>query len=179
VKNETRREEEVFRILEILKLQYDWIRSARKNLFTFLEEIPPQKLHQTIPDFGNGTIIQTHIHVADSYRFWLGSFTFKKLSEHRETSVHEIECPDVKYVRGRFAEVDEIVQRFLNVFCDRWFEPIEQDEEWQGYPRTPTPLLLLTHVETHEFHHKGQIVSMARHLGNLPPADDRLGGLFT
>lgn len=162
-----------------MQQQYDWIRTARKNLFAFLEEIPPQILHQTVPNFGHGTILRTHIHVADSYKFWLGSFALKKLSEHRDPTFNEIERADVKYVRDRFAEVDEIVHRFLNVYCDRWFEPIEQDEEWQGYPRTPTPLLLLTHVETHEFHHKGQIVLMARHLGTPPPADDRLGGLFT
>ena len=32
-------------------------------------------------------------------------------------------------------------------------------------PWSITPLWLLTHTETHEFHHKGQIVSVARHLG--------------
>jgi len=148
-------------------------------LFAFLEEIPLHTLHQTSLDFGNGTIIRTHIHVADAYRFWLESFAFKKLNEHRDTAEHEIELADVKVVRNRFAEVDEIVQRFLDEYRDRWLEPIEQDESWQGYPKAPTPLLLITHVETHEFHHKGQIVSMARHLGYPPPADDRLGGLFS
>ena len=34
-------------------------------------------------------------------------------------------------------------------------------------PLSTTPLWLLTHTETHEFHHKGQIVSMARHLDIL------------
>ncbi|WP_438447321.1 DinB family protein [Gorillibacterium sp. sgz5001074] len=166
-------------MLDILQQQYDWIRSARNSLFAFLEEIPSPKLHQPVPHFGNGTIIRTHIHVTDSYRFWLESFAFHTVNEHREPSIYEVECADVKNVQDRFREVDEIVQRFLNHYCDRWFEPIEQGEEWQGYPKAPTPLLLLTHVETHEFHHKGQIVSMAKHLGYPPPADDRLGGLFT
>lgn len=166
-------------MLEILKQQYNWIRSARKNLFAFLEEIPSQILHQTVLNFGHGTILRTHIHVADSYKFWLDSFAFKKLSEHRDTTLDEIERANLKYVRDRFAVADEIVKRFLNAYSDRWFEPVEQGEEWQGYPKSPTPLLLLTHVETHEFHHKGQIVLMARHLGTPPPADDRLGGLFT
>lgn len=165
-------------MLDILQQQYDWIKSARENLFSFLEEIPSDVLHQTVPAFGHGTILRTHFHVADSYRFWLGSFAFKKISEHRETTVHEIEHADVKDVRDRFKEVDEIVERFLNAYYDRCFEPIEQGDEWQGYPRRPTPLLLLTHAVTHEFHHKGQIVSMAKHLGYPPPADDRLGGLF-
>lgn len=166
-------------MLEILRQQYDWIRSARQNMFAFLEELPPRILHQPVPEFGRGTIIRTHLHVVDGYRFWLGSFAFKKINEHKDISVHEIESADVEYVREKFAEVDEIMQQYLNEYRDRWFEPIVQDESWQGYPKTPTPLLLLTHAETHEFHHKGQIVSMARHLGCPPPADDRLGGLFT
>lgn len=167
-------------MLEILQQQYDWIRSARKNLFTFFEEIPLQVLHQTVPDFGNGSIIRTHIHAADSYRFWLGSFAFKQRpSEFREITITQIERADVKNVRDKFAEVDEIVQRFLNEYNNRWFESIEHDVAWQREPWIAAPLLLLTHVETHEFHHKGQIVSMARHLGFNPPADDRLGGLFS
>lgn len=163
----------------MLQQQYDLIRSARQNMFAFLEELPPQILHQPVHEFGRRTIIRTHLHVVDSYTFWLGSFAFHKINEHRDIPVHEVERANVKFIRGRFAEVDELVQRFFHEYDDRWSEPIEQDESWQGYPKAPTPLLLITHVETHEFHHKGQIVSMARSLGFPPPADDRLGGIFT
>ncbi len=164
-------------MLNMLQQQYDWIRLARQNLFAFLEELPPQVLHQTLSDSGRGTIIRTHIHVVDSYKFWLESFAFKKIDEHRDITV-ETARADVKFVREKFLEVDELVQRFLQAYDGRWYEPIEQDG-WDGYPKSPTPLLLLTHTMTHEFHHKGQIVFMARHLGYPPPADDRLGGLFT
>ncbi|GIQ70478.1 damage-inducible protein DinB [Xylanibacillus composti] len=164
-------------MLNILQQQYDWVRSARQNLFAFLEEIPTPILHSPVPAFGRGTIIRTHLHVVDTYRWWLGAFASKKLDEHREISVNE--TADVKFVREWFANVDERVQQFLYEFDNRWSEPIEQDESWQGYPKAPTPLLLITHLETHEFHHKGQIVSMARNLGYPPPADDRLGGLFS
>lgn len=164
-------------MLTMLQQQYDWVRTARQNMFAFLEELPLQDLHKPVPEFGRGTIMRTHLHVVDSYRWWLGAFAFKKLNDHAD--VHVNETSDVKFVRERFAEVDELVQRFLHEYDDRWSEPIEQDESWQGYPKAPTPLLLLTHTETHEFHHKGQIVAMARHLGYPPPADDRLGGLFT
>ena len=39
-------------------------------------------------------------------------------------------------------------------------------------PWSTTRIWLLTHTETHEFHHKGQIASMARHLGYVPPNTD-------
>lgn len=164
-------------MLNMLQQQYDWVRAARQNMFAFLEELPPQILHQPVPEFGRGTIIRTYLHVVDCYKWWLGSFAFKKLSDHRDVAVHE--TYDVKFVHERFAEADELVQLFLHEYDNRWSEPIQQDESWQGYPKAPTPLLLLTHTATHEFHHKGQIVSMARHLGYPPPDDDRLGGLFT
>lgn len=164
-------------MLKLLQQQYDWIRSARQDMLAFLEELPLQILHQPVPEFGYGTIIRTHLHVVDCYRYWLESFAFRKLKDHWDVYVHE--TADVKFVRKRFAEVDELVQVFLHEFDDRWYEPIEQNESWQGYTKEPTPLLLLTHTEMHEFHHRGQIVTMARHLGYPPPADDRLGGLFT
>jgi len=37
---------------------------------------------------------------------------------------------------------------------------------------TATPLQLFTHVLTHEFHHKGQIMTMCRILGYTPVETD-------
>ena len=166
-------------MLEGLQQQYDWVRAARNNMFAFLDEIPHRVLNQRVPGFGHETIVRTHLHVVDSYTWWLSSFALKKINEHKDISVKEPDGADVEFVRERFAETDEVVQRFFSEYRDRWLEPIEQDESWQGYPKAPSPLLLLTHAQTHEFHHKGQILSMARHLGYPPPADDRLGGLFS
>lgn len=165
-------------MIDVLQQQYDWIKSARNNLFAFLEEVPPILLHQAIPTFGRGTIVRTHIHVTDSYRFWLGSFAFRLPPDHhQDTTTDMIKRADVQFVRSLFTEVDDTVQRFLNDNHDRWLEPIEHAVAWQDEPYIATPLYLFTHVITHEFHHKGQIVSMARQLGYPPPADDRLGGL--
>lgn len=58
-------------MLHVLKQQYNLISSTRETLFSFLEEIPQEKLHSTVPNFGSGSILKTHIHVADCYRYWL------------------------------------------------------------------------------------------------------------
>ncbi|MBO1582523.1 DinB family protein [Bacillus sp. XF8] len=160
-------------MLDVLKQQYSFIRSTREILFTFLEEIPLQKLHSTVPNFGSGSIIKTHIHVADCYRYWLGSFAFnQKRADFSFTTDYEIEHSNVEKVRIKFELVDEIVKRFWDEFNARWFENIANEVKWQKEPWSTTPLRLLTHTETHEFHHKGQIVSMARHLGYSPPNTD-------
>lgn len=156
---------------DVLKQQYSFIRSTRQTLFAFLEEIPLQKLHNTVPNFGNSSIIRTHIHVADCYLGWLGKFALK-LSDFSIATDYDIEHSDVKKVRDRFELVDEVVQQFLYEFNSRWFEKITNQVKWQEEPWSTTPLWLLTHTETHEFHHKGQIVSMARHLGYNPPDTD-------
>lgn len=160
-------------MLNVLKQQYGMIRSTREILFAFLEEIPLLKLHTKIPDFGSGSIIRTHIHVADCYRYWLGSFACnQKRSDFTFATDEEIDQANVNWVRERFASVDHIVHRFLDEFDDRWGETVKNEVKWQDEPWGTTPLWLLTHTETHEFHHKGQIVSMARHLGYQPPNTD-------
>ena len=45
-------------MLHVLKQQYNLISATRETLFTFLEEIPLEKLHSTVPNFGSGSIIK-------------------------------------------------------------------------------------------------------------------------
>ena len=94
-------------MLHVLKQQYNLISSTRENLFTFLEEIPQEKLHSTVPNFGSGSIIKTHIHVADCYRYWLGTFAFNQKRAIPFASDYEIEHADVEKVRARFKLVDD------------------------------------------------------------------------
>ncbi len=95
-----------------------------------------------------------------------------KRADFSFASDYEVEHADVEKVRTRFKLVDEVVLRFLDEYNDRWLENIANEVKWQKEPWSTTPLWLLTHTETHEFHHKGQIVSMARHLGYTPPDTD-------
>jgi uncharacterized damage-inducible protein DinB len=138
-----------------------------------LEEIPVQKLHEQLLGFGNRSILKTHIHVVDCYRRWLESFAFnERWADFRDSTDYDIEHSDVKTIRDRFKEVDAIVQKFFHEFNECWLENIENEVGWMDQPLSVTPLFLLTHTQTHEFHHKGQIVSMARHLGYTPPITD-------
>jgi len=158
---------------DVLKQQYEFIRTTRQSLFTFLQEIPLQQLHTALPNFGSGSILKTHVHVADAYRYWLGSFAFRqKRADFSFITDEEIAHFDVQKARDLFDLVDETVARFLDTFQSRWFETISNGVKWQAEPWSTTPLWLLTHTETHEFHHKGQIVAMARHMGYTPPDTD-------
>lgn len=158
-------------MLNVLKQQYNLIRSTRNALFDFLDGVPLKNLHTTVSGFGSGSIIKTHIHVADCYRYWLGSFALRQ-SDFSFASDNEVENSDVQKVRERFELVNETVERFLEAYDCRWGEEVQNHVRWQEEPMRTTPLWLLTHAETHEFHHKGQIVAMARQLGYVPPDTD-------
>ncbi len=62
--------EECTCILHILKQQYNLLATREKLYFRFGRN-PSRKLHSTVSNFGSGSIIKTHIHVADCYRYWL------------------------------------------------------------------------------------------------------------
>ncbi len=75
-------------------------------------------------------------------------------------------------MRKVFNEVDNLVEEFLREFEGRWEIAITGPVPWQEEADDLTPLWLYTHVITHEFHHKGQIVSMSRQLGYTPADTD-------
>ncbi|HET7627075.1 MAG TPA: DinB family protein [Bacillales bacterium] len=164
---------------DVLKQQYEMIRKVREHLFDFMEHLPLEKLHEKVPGFGIDSMMGAHLHAANSYRYWIDWFASKRHpSEFKDISELLTKKADVQKDREIFAAVDETVERFIDKYHSCWLEEIEHAVEENGQPMRLTPLFLLSHVETHEFHHKGQIVAMARHLGfDLPPYE-RLGALF-
>lgn len=156
---------------EVLRKQYELIQATRESLLTFMENIAPEHLHERIEGFGSGSILETHLHVADCYQAWLGRFALNR-TDLVFSEPEDVEHADVVKVREKFRTVNALVQEFFDDFDARWFDPVENYVEFLGKSWTTTPLWLLTHTETHEFHHKGQIVAMARHLGYIPPDTD-------
>jgi len=164
---------------DILKQQYEWIISNRRVVLNFLEGIPLHKLHENVPGFGHGSIIRTYIHMADCYRYWIEFFSLKRdLSDYKDTSDDDIEHADVQKVRKEFEKLDEIVFDFIDKYKHRLFEDIINVTDGEDPPMKASPLVLITHATTHEFHHRGQILSMIRHLG-FTSEDARLGSLFS
>lgn len=101
-------------------------------MFDFLEEIPLNNLHEKVPHFGHETIIGTHIHAADSYRFWFGEIVRQKPRYYRLATKEEVHLADVQSVRDRFSEVDELVQWFLNEYDGRWRHSPPADDRLGG-----------------------------------------------
>ncbi|MBN8209035.1 DinB family protein [Bacillus sp. NTK071] len=152
--------------MNVLKEQYDWVMHTRKLLFHFCEKVNQEDYTKEMDTFGGNSMRSLHQHVAECYHYWLGKVGLKDPDFFERPE----QVNDVNEMRKLFDEVDQLVYRFLDHFEGQEEKKISrgvQDEEEEF-----SVLWLYTHTSTHEFHHKGQIVWLARQLGYEPPDTD-------
>jgi len=153
--------------MQILKEQYKLIKSAREALLNYCDIIEYVDLTRQIESFNKASMQYLILHIANTYLFWLKGFAFKQKFEYfREDDIHSTDD-----LRKAFDKVNKLVDKFLNTYTDH-NATIEGEIFWLKKNMTFTVLELLTHVMTHEFHHKGQIMTMSRIIGYTPPDAD-------
>jgi uncharacterized damage-inducible protein DinB len=148
-----------------LKLTYDLVRRTREVLLEFTESLPSEIYILERPDFAYGSIRNIHAHVAFCYLAWAGV----ALGYKRENLIVPADqISDAKTMRERFGFVDEIVIEALEKFTTP-DEPLEFQH--RSGPLKVTQRWLLLHPITHEFHHKGQLLALARVLEHPLPGN--------
>jgi uncharacterized damage-inducible protein DinB len=148
--------------------QYALVKGTREALFTYCESIPYEDYTHRLDEFAGASMQYLLIHVAYCYRNWIGVQGLQ-LSEFK-SAIH-----NANEIRLVFREIDTLVERFIDKYQDRWNVPLIVEIPFQDELEPRTPLYMFTHTITHEFHHKGQIVSIGRHLGHIPPVTDLMG----
>jgi len=143
-----------------LKIFYDLAQRTRAGVLDWLETLPPEVFTRVREDFAYGSLSAIYAHIADCYLWWVGAIGLG--AEEREVHVD-----DVRALREAFAEVDATVWRALETFTVpddpfTWTSP-------SGKVSTLTRRWLILHPITHEFHHKGQALALARVLGYPHP----------
>lgn len=146
--------------------QYALVASARAALLDYCATLAPEHFTAPVAAFNGGCIRDLLVHVAGCYDYWLG-----QVGLGREAATPPPgNVPNLAALRAIFADVDVLVADFSQHYAASWLVPAAF-----ALPRRPqqlalTPLQLFTHGFTHEFHHKGQVLSMGRLLG-YPPVD--------
>jgi uncharacterized damage-inducible protein DinB len=153
--------------MNYLTLQYEMVRESRVVLFTYCEKIASTDLLNEHTSFGRGGSIRNLlVHIANTYEFWIGLHGLKKkmifTTYESQTTISDIS--------PLFEAIDRMMLEFINRFEDSVSEQIYY--EINGLKGDTTPLKLFTHVIAHEFHHKGQILSLSRKLGYVPVDTD-------
>jgi uncharacterized damage-inducible protein DinB len=154
--------------MQILFRQYDLVKERRETLLKYCESLSPAHCTFNHDNFGGRSIVYLLVHVANVYQFWLGHFpkidagSFAKAEEEKK----------VGQIRGLYSKVDTVTEKFLTKFNPALEEPIVGKIASRNIDVAITPLQLFTHVITHEYHHKGQVLSMSRQLGYTPVDTD-------
>lgn len=145
------------------KEQYELVKSSRNVLFDFCNTISDADFVNQNTSFGRGGSMRNLlVHIANTYQYWIGNLVLKSNIRYAEYD----EFKNISDVIELFGQVDEFVAEFIENMDA--YEDI--DYEIQNVKSSAKPFKLFTHVITHEYHHKGQILSISRHL-NYTPVD--------
>ena len=149
------------------KEQYELIRESRMVLFAYCQKISPADFTRSNNVFGRGGSIRNLlVHIANTYELWIGKIALRKdivFSQYEaNTNVNEV------------AKVFDCIDDVMYEFFDAVNNESEIEYEINGQTGKSKPFKLFTHVITHEFHHKGQILSLSRSLGYIPVDTDIL-----
>jgi uncharacterized damage-inducible protein DinB len=139
---------------------YQLTRRTRNGVLDWLETLPPEVFTAERDDFAYGSLRAIFAHVADCYLWWVGAVGFGRTEA-------DVQVSSVKDLRAAFLHVDATLQQALLDWSD-WDEPFTYTSP-QGWTDTFTRRWLILHPITHEFHHKGQALALARVLGHPHP----------
>jgi uncharacterized damage-inducible protein DinB len=147
--------------------QYEFVRESRRILLSYCKAVSAREFVNENSSFGRGGSIRNLlVHIANTYEFWIGMHALKRnivfTAYSSKTTIEEI--------HKLFDDVDSIMFKFIALLEKPDHKIIEY--EIDGIKNVAEAFKLFSHVVTHEFHHKGQILSLSRHLGYIPVDTD-------
>jgi uncharacterized damage-inducible protein DinB len=152
----------------IMSLQYDMVKGSREVLLQYCQTISTADFCKENSSFGRGSIRNLLVHIANTYEFWIGQQALQKKMVF--TSYESVGT--VEETRQLFIEIDKLVAEFIAYFSRSYLANLSVTIN--DVSTKANALKLFTHVITHEYHHKGQVLSLSRHLGYTPVDTDIL-----
>ena len=153
----------------LLQFQYNLVRESREVVFVYLESEVKEDFLVPLSAFNDKNIRYMLVHIANTYVAWINNFVLK---EDRKF-YSEDEILSINQLRAIFEEVDHIMNRFCLAYSENPVQQVKGFKWVDKYIETDS-YSIFTHVITHEFHHKGQSMTMSRLLGHTPPDTDIL-----
>lgn len=152
---------------DYLAQQYQLVTGSRSVVMEFCRELD-DKVFVKISSFNNKSISDLLVHVTHIYTLWLGKFALKKDVVFAEPD----KINNLKSLQQLYEDVNDLVAEFLDSVNQMSVNEISGEAGTPVRIITLSPFEIFTHVITHEFHHKGQILIMGRQLGFVPPDTD-------
>lgn len=146
---------------------HSWTHASLTLLLDHLATLPTSGYEKELPSFGFPTLRRQVVHIFNCEGFWISVLQGFGYADRK----HE-ECLTVGDARVLQQEVSRRTHEYLSSLTDQQLNTVTELRFPDGDRGARTPALILHHVLTHAFHHKGQIVAMCRELGHPAPDTD-------
>ena len=146
---------------------HGWTHASIRLSLEHLSTIPEADYARALPGFGFPTLREQIIHVLNCEGFWIYT-----LQGFRYVDRNPAECPTVAEAVVFEREISQQTHAYLSELTDQQMNSDAKLCFPDGDAAVRTPALVVYHVLTHAFHHKGQIVAMCRVLGYPAPDTD-------
>ena len=146
---------------------HSWTHAILTLTLDHLAKIPTADYIRELPSFGFPSLRAQVIHIFNCEAFWI--HTLQKLPFEDEDPA---DFPTVAEARTLQREVGLRTLNYLSRLSEQHLNGNAQMHFPDGDTAVRAPALILHHVLTHAFHHKGQIVAMCRALGRPAPDTD-------
>jgi uncharacterized damage-inducible protein DinB len=146
---------------------YDWTHASLTLLLNHLSAIPATDYAKEVPGFGFPTVRAQVIHILNCEGFWIHTLQAIPFDDQDPAN-----WPSVSDARLLQSQVSMRTLNYLSRLSEQNLIAPTQLHFPDGDVAVRTPALILHHILTHAFHHKGQIVSMCRILGYPAPDTD-------
>jgi uncharacterized damage-inducible protein DinB len=146
---------------------HDWTHASLTLLLDHLSTIPAGDYAKEVPGFGFATVRAQVVHILNCEGFWIQTLQAFPFAD-QDTAA----WPTVSDARVLQREVSRKTLKYLSGLSEQSLNAGTELHFSDGDTAVRTPALILHHVLTHAFHHKGQIVSMCRSLGHPAPDTD-------
>ena len=153
--------------LEGIQKFHGWTHASLDLLLDHLSTIPSDDYLKEVPGFGFSTLRNQIIHIFNCEGFWI--HTLQGLSY---VDRNPAECPSLADARLMQQQVSRQTLAYLSRMTNQQLNSETKLHFPDGDSAVRTPALVLHHVLTHAFHHKGQVVAMCRQLGHPAPDTD-------
>lgn len=153
--------------LEGIRKFHGWTHASLNLLLDHLSTIPASDYAKEIPNFGFATLRNQVVHLLSTEESWV-----RVLQGLDYANRNPAQYPAVADARHLQREIIHSTQAYLSTLTDQQLNTDTQLRFSDGDSAIRTPALILHHIFTHAFHHKGQIVAMCRALGHPAPDTD-------
>jgi len=144
-----------------------WTHLCLGSALDHLATIPIADYSRDVPGFGFSNLRAQVIHILNCEAFWVHTLRAAPFTDEDPARF-----PTVADARAFESRVSSQTLDYLSRLTEQQLNAPAALHFPDGDVAVRTPALILHHMLTHAFHHKGQIVAMCRLLGHPAPDTD-------